>query len=169
MSQYLPTYVSIIGLESDLSLCAMLLLTSPTLLFSPAIAFKKITIFTADMDMWMWVTKMLLWPAWLSCWNGLPNYQISMMAIIYQIISYGTCITNSNIHENFIFWLWHSSTCDSWMGLILNSILFIYCKFLFIFFVLVVSLLYPDTGFQKIWWICIPIFRPWSEWHANGY
>ena len=60
MSRSLPTYVIFIGVDSDLSLCAMLLLTSPTLLFSTAIAFKKITIFTADMDMWRWVTKMLL-------------------------------------------------------------------------------------------------------------
>ena len=37
--------------NADLSLCATLLLTSSTLLFSPAIAFKKIALFMADMDM----------------------------------------------------------------------------------------------------------------------
>ena len=42
---------------ADLSLCAMLFLTSPTLFCSLSIAFKKTTLFPVDTDMWMWLTK----------------------------------------------------------------------------------------------------------------
>ena len=62
-------------LRVDLSLCTMLLLTSPTLFYSLPIAFKKTTLFPADRDMWIWLTKTLLWPASSSCWNGFLNYQ----------------------------------------------------------------------------------------------
>jgi len=90
---------------SDLSLCATLLPTSPTLLFSLAVAFKKTILSTADMDM-------------LQNAHAFQHYQQSMMVITYQIISYGkwmvityqiisygTWMENSNMQENSLFCL----------------------------------------------------------------
>ena len=55
LSMFFFIYIYGQGLLSraDLSLCTMLLLTSPTLFCSLAIVFKKTTLFPADRDMWM--------------------------------------------------------------------------------------------------------------------
>ena len=45
--------------------------TSPTLLFNLAIALNKATLFTSYMDMWIWLTKTLLWTVSCSCWNNM--------------------------------------------------------------------------------------------------
>ena len=65
--------------RDDLSLCTMLLLTSPTLFCSLAVAFKKTTLVSADRDMWMWLTKTLLRPASSSMLKWFLKLSISQL------------------------------------------------------------------------------------------
>ena len=73
--------------RADLSLCTMLLLTSPTLFCILAIAFKKTTLFPTDRDMWMWLTKTLLSPALLKWFFKLSISQLIKLSVMVHELS----------------------------------------------------------------------------------
>ena len=66
--------------------------------FVRAIAFKKTTLFPADRDMWMWLTKALLSPALLKWFLKLSISQLIKLSFMVHEISF-LAITYSSTLE----------------------------------------------------------------------